>query len=214
VTNGLPSRGTLTAGIQPGRSRFRKFPARLGSSRRACWELAQSLTLALVLITASIAAAQEIDEDHFEAAFLFNVAQFVEWPQGAFQGSGDPVVGCILGESPLGSLLEGAASSNLVGGRKFVVRRITNVQNSNGCHILFASSSEQKHWRSILDGSKNKGVLTVGETEGFAAQGGVANFKREGDRIRIQINLEAAADQKLRISSKLLALSQIVKKVR
>ncbi len=186
----------------------------LGSKRGARGVLPLGFSLVLVLIIASAAPAQEIDEDHFKAAFLFNVAQFVEWPPTAFAGSGDPIIGCILGESSLGGLLEGAAINNLVGGRKFVVRRISDVQQSTGCHILFVSSSQQKHWLSILDGTKSKGVLTVGEMEGFAARGGVVNFKREGNRIRIQINLEAAEDEKLRISSKLLSLSQIVKRAR
>lgn len=188
--------------------------ARFGSNRCNRWELLLRLTLPLVLIAASAARAQEIDENLFKAAFLFNVAEFVEWPHGTFKGSGDPVVGCILGESPLAGLLERGASSNLVGERKFVVRRISNVQGSDGCHILFVSSAEQKHWRSILDWAKNKGLLTVGETEGFAAQGGVVNFRREGDRIRIQINPQAAEDEKLKISSRLLSLSETVKEVR
>jgi hypothetical protein len=185
----------------------------LSSSNRCTrWGLRLALNLVLaVLIMASAAPGQEIDAEQFKAAFLFNVAQFVEWPPGAFKGSADPVVGCILGESSLGSLLKRAASSNLVGDRKFVVRRVSDVRQSDGCHILFVSSSERKRWRSILDGTKSRGVLTVGETEGFALQGGVVNFKREGDRIRIQINLEAAEEEKLRISSKLLSLSQIVK---
>ena len=179
------------------------------------WELRRALTLVLaVLITARAAPAQKIDEDHFKAAFLFNVAQFVEWPLPAFKAASDPVVGCILGGSPLGDLLGRAASRNLVGGRRFVVRRISDARQSDGCHILFVSSSQKKHWRSVLKETARKGVLTVGDTEGFAAQGGVFNFKHEGDRIRIQVNLEAAQEQKLRISSKLLSLSQIVKSAR
>lgn len=178
-------------------------------------ELQSALTFVLaVLITARAAPAQKIDEDHFKAAFLFNVAQFVEWPHPPLKAEIDPVVGCILGKSPLGALLEGTASRNLVGGRRFVVRRISDAQQSDGCHILFVSSSQEKHWRSVLKETAGKGVLTVGDTEGFAAQGGVVNFKREGDRIRIQINLEAAEEQNLRISSKLLSLSQIVKSAR
>jgi hypothetical protein len=54
------------------------------------------------------------------------------------------------------------------------------------------------------------GVLTVGETEGFASQGGIVNFKLEGGRVRLEINIDAAAQAKLRISSKVLNLAQIV----
>jgi hypothetical protein len=59
---------------------------------------------------------------------------------------------------------------------------------------------------------KAGGVLTVGERGGFTAEGGVVNFKLEGNRVRIVINVTAAGQQKLRISSKLLSLAQIVNK--
>jgi hypothetical protein len=54
------------------------------------------------------------------------------------------------------------------------------------------------------------GVLTVGETEGFASQGGIVNFKLEDGRVRLEINIDAAGQAKLRISSKVLSLAQIV----
>ena len=34
-------------------------------------------------------------------------------------------------------------------------------------------------------------ILTIGESEGFIAEGGIANFKLERGRIRIQINPKA-----------------------
>jgi hypothetical protein len=58
----------------------------------------------------------------------------------------------------------------------------------------------------------NSTVLTVGETDNFAAEGGIINFKIEAGSVRVQINLEAARRQQLRISSKLLSLAEIVEK--
>ena len=52
----------------------------------------------------------------------------------------------------------------------------------------------------------------MGESEGFAEEGGVVDFRLEGKKVRIEINLNAAGQQKLRISPKLLSLAQIVKK--
>jgi hypothetical protein len=51
----------------------------------------------------------------------------------------------------------------------------------------------------------------VGDTEGFASVGGIVNFKLDGGMVRFQINVEAAKEKNLRISSKLLSLAQIVK---
>jgi hypothetical protein len=55
-------------------------------------------------------------------------------------------------------------------------------------------------------------VLTVGETDGFAEQGGMVNLKLESGRVQIQINLSAAEEARVRISSKLLSLAQIIQR--
>jgi hypothetical protein len=47
--------------------------------------------------------------------------------------------------------------------------------------------------------------------DGFAAQGGVVNFKLEDGKIRFEINAAAAGQQGLRVSSKLLSVAKIVR---
>jgi hypothetical protein len=63
----------------------------------------------------------------------------------------------------------------------------------------------------ILEGAPSRGTLTVGDTEGFAAEGGIVNLRVEGDKIHIQVNVGAAERQRIRISSRLLGLAEIVK---
>ena len=46
--------------------------------------------------------------------------------------------------------------------------------------------------RRILKKTAGKPVFVVGETPGFAEQGGIINFFLEGDRIRFEINADAA----------------------
>ena len=52
----------------------------------------------------------------------------------------------------------------------------------------------------------------MGEADGFASDGGVVNLKLESGKVRIQINVQAAEREGLRISSRLLSLAQIVDK--
>ena len=58
-----------------------------------------------------------------------------------------------------------------------------------------------------MDGTS---VLTVGDEEGFARRGGVINFLFENDRVRFEINVDAATRARLKISAKLLALAKLV----
>ena len=153
---------------------------------------------------------QAIEEYQLKAAFIFNIAKFVEWPADAFQNPKDPIVVCILGASPFGDALEKAASGKTIDDRRFAIRPVSDMRQAGSCHILFVSSSERKRFRSILGEIASSGILTVGDIESFATEGGVVNLKLDGDKIRIRINVQAAGRERIRISSKLLSLSQVV----
>jgi hypothetical protein len=70
--------------------------------------------------------------------------------------------------------------------------------------------SEKGRVRSILRALKGTGILTIGDFEGFAEQGGAFNFYLEEGKVRFEINDCAARRENLKISSKLLRLARIV----
>jgi len=169
------------------------------------------LCLLLGFVFASAGFAQTIDEYQVKAAFLYNFAKFVEWPVQTFKTDKDPVRICVLGQDPFGSALQDAVAGKSVLGRRFVLSDISSADQVNDCQILFISSSERKRMRSILAELQTMGILTVGECDGFAAEGGIVNFKLSDGRVRLEINVEAAGQAKLRINSSVLSLAQIVK---
>jgi hypothetical protein len=173
--------------------------------------LARRLLSLLGCVLASSLSAQSVNEYEVKAAFLYNFAKFVEWPGQTFRSDKDSLKICVLGEDPFGSALRDTVSGKSLAGRSFAVTDITDVAEAPGCHILFISSSERKHLKSILAGHRMLGILTVGESEGFCAQGGVVNFKLDGGRVGFEINVDAAAQANLRVSAKVLSLAQIVK---
>jgi hypothetical protein len=177
--------------------------------------LVSALMLAAWIAGSSVASvfpqSQEVSEYQIKAAFLYNFAKFVEWPAASFKDSNSPIAICVVGQNPFGAILEETVNGKKLEGRHFVVRNITADQLAGGCHILFVSSSERKHSRAILESIKTPGVLTVGEVDGFAMDGGVINFKLDGGKLRFEINPEAAAKEGLQIRSNLLSLAQIVK---
>jgi hypothetical protein len=168
---------------------------------------------ALLAVGICINPAQgQVDEYRLKAAFLYNFAKFVEWPPQTFKSLTDPIVICILGQNPFGNVLSETISGKVVGGRKFSVRQISDSESPNACPILFVSSSEGKRFRSIVSSLKGAGVLSVGEANGFTAEGGVINFKLDHNIIRLEINAAAAEAAQVRISSKLLSLADVVRR--
>jgi hypothetical protein len=171
-------------------------------------------SLALFLSAWSIACTQgqTIDEYRVKAAFLYNFTKFVQWPPEAFRSPSDPIAICVVGRDPFAGSLEQVVNGKTISGRAFVIVHADGAQQASQCQIVFFSSSESKGSRSLLKGLKKGGRLTVGETENFTAEGGVVNFTLGNGRVGFEINVTAAAEERLQISSKLLSLAHIVKR--
>lgn len=155
---------------------------------------------------------QTMDEYKIKAAFLYNFAKFVDWPPQAFKTPHDPFLICVLGRNPFGDALKEVIRGKSIEGRPFEFRDVRNASEASGCQILFVGSEEGRRFHSILQGPKALGILTVGEAQGFAESGGVINFIRDDGHVHFEINVDAAEQEQLHISSKLLGLAEIVKK--
>jgi hypothetical protein len=145
-----------------------------------------------------------------EAVFLFHFSQFVDWPVQAFPDSSSPIVIGVLGSDPFGAALDDVVRGEMVKGRPLVVRRFQRIEQLTDCHILFVSRSERARLEPIVQTLKGRSILTVSDLEGFAGDGGVIGFVLVDNKIRLRVNLEAARDAGLTLSSKLLRPAQIV----
>lgn len=148
--------------------------------------------------------------DQVKAVFLFNFAQFVEWPDTAFAGPDAPLVIGILGGDPFGAYLDETVRGEMARGRPLVVRRFQRVEDVKNCHILFLSPSEKSRLEAILGSLKGRPILVVSDMPGFLRRGGMVGFAYERNRVRVRINPVAAAAAGLTISSKLLHAVEIV----
>jgi hypothetical protein len=157
------------------------------------------------------ARAQSVSEYEVKAVFLYNFAKFVEWPPDLSSNVNEPFVIGIVGRDPFGDAVEQSLLRNTLNGRALAIRRFKREQDARGCQILFISASERKRLQALLASLQGDPVLTVGDTENFAKAGGVIAFTLEDNRVRFEINVDAAQRAGLRISSKLLSLAKIVR---
>ena len=149
-------------------------------------------------------------EYQIKAVFLFNFAQFVEWPTNAFPEAQGPLVIGVLGENPFGTYLDEIVRGEEVNKRPLVIQHYRRAEEIKTCHILFISQSEMDRLDQILASLKGRSILTVGDAESFAKQGGMIRFITEKNKVRFGINVAAAKAAKLTISSKLLKPAEIV----
>jgi hypothetical protein len=167
-----------------------------------------AVLLALVLAMPVAIPAQAANEYEVKAAFLFNFTRFVDWPPSS--GSGPFCIG-IAGADPFGGALEEFVKGRSAGGHAIAVKHFKPGEESGACEIIFISGEDARKVRAALGRLQHAGVLTVGEGPGFCHSGGVIAFQVENNKIKLEINPDAAQRARLQISSKLLSLAILVR---
>ncbi len=166
--------------------------------------MAYEILACLLLLASAGRAAEGASEYAVKAAFLYNFAKFVEWPARTFAGAADPIVLCVLGENPFGTLLDDAVRDKTVNGRQISVHESKTLSAAAGCHIVFLASDSLDESLSAL---ANKSVLTVSDAESAVDRGAIIGLKLEERKVRFEVNLVAARKARLKLSSQLLKIA-------
>ena len=191
------------------------------------------LIVLLAALLRAVAEEEPLGPAAIKAGVLLNVAEFVEWPTNAFLDAAAPIVLGVLGKDPFGPELDKLLGRKIdrrnieirrfkgslefrgeeTPGRRqegLAEKRSRKARELKACHILFISSSEKEFLVTILKSIGDASVLTVGELPEFTRQGGVVGFVGSGEKILLEVNLDAATEARLKISSKLLSLSRVI----
>jgi hypothetical protein len=165
------------------------------------------LALVLAVAASQIAASDGASEYEVKAAFLFNFAKYVQWPEGTFAGPADRIVICVLGENPFGNLLEDIVKDKRVNGRELAVRETGSLSATAGCQVVFIAATERERVDEILRKLAAQPVLTVGDAESLTDRGVILGLTLREKRVRFEANLIAARRAGLKLSSQLLKIA-------
>jgi hypothetical protein len=117
---------------------------------------------------------------------------------------------CIVGKDPFSPDIEGELRTRTAGSHPIEVKTLRPSDVLNVCHMVFVPATAEDQATRIVRGLKGSSTLTVGETEGFAAMGGIINLTTEGSKLHVEVNLLAAERANLKISANMLVLAKIV----
>ncbi len=158
------------------------------------------------------AETASLKEHELKAAFLYKFTKFIEWPTNTFRDTNAPFVVAVAGNSPCKAELEQIAKERKVNGRDLIIKTIKTPEGLKGAHVLFVSAGEDTRLKDWLAASRAAGILTIGESESFAREGGIINFSIEGERIRFDLNITEAEAAGLKISAQMQKLAKTVRK--
>jgi hypothetical protein len=176
----------------------------------------QLVLLATVLGFATHASAQDpssaSSEYLIKAGYVYNFAKLVEWPASVNgNANGKPIVIGVLGNDDFATVLDRVVDGKKIDDRPFKVKRVKSKElNACGCQILFVAAAESARTDEIIQFQNAANVLTISESPDFARRGGIIALVLKDSKVRFLVNVGAATQASLTISSRLLALATIV----
>jgi hypothetical protein len=149
-------------------------------------------------------------EFHIKALFLYNFANFVEWPTDAFKDAETPLRMCLYGSVPFGGFLDAVDGTRIRDRHLKIIRTSDPADIESGCHILFVGTNHLDTIEKLFKNMNHLFVLSIGNVKGFTDKGGIVNILRTQDQQKFDINLSKAIENGLLIDSDLLSLARII----
>lgn len=146
-----------------------------------------------------------------KAVALEKIAMFITWPGETDKTihSQDFVI-AVLANKKFGNILEDIYRDKKIKDKPVSIIQITTIDELIQCDILFIPSIKTNELQHVLDGLKEKPILTISDTEGFAESGCFINFYEFENKLRFEINQKAMLNTGFSIDFRLLRVSKVI----
>jgi hypothetical protein len=163
-----------------------------------------------VLPTLATAAEPSASEYAVKAAMIYKITKFVTWPEDAFIRKDSPLNICMAQDSPFAKAMSSLAGRKVKSHKiEIITFKEFNAVRAQ-CQVLLVSHKKARQVDAMIAGIGSMPILTIGDSEGFAQQGGIIGLQQEQDHIGFSINVAASERVGLQISAQLLQLGTIV----
>jgi hypothetical protein len=165
----------------------------------------------LVILFGTAHAAEPLPREYqVKAAYLYKLADYVDWPASTFDAPTSPLTICVVGADPFGPALDTATEGERAAGHSIIIKRCSAPEAAATCQVAYITAAKETASTQQLALFVGKPVLTVTDGGGSSAHG-IIDFVIRDDRVRFDIDTRLAAEGGLSISSKLLSLAGTVR---
>jgi len=169
-----------------------------------------SLVVSVVCVWPSYAYTAQT-EYRVKAAFIEKFTRFIEWPESIDRAEGETFHICVIGNGRILDPLNQLALTTSIKNKSIVIRVLDRPERVRHCELIYLSTSNRTIVDAILNVTRDKPILTVGDARGLAKQGIMINFFESSNRLRFEINIDAVKQSGFLISSRLLKVAKIVR---
>lgn len=165
------------------------------------------LSLSLIIGVPGTSRAESVASlSALKAAYTLHFLNLIRW-----EGPDAGLTFCVLGESEAGERMLRMLGDKSVRGRGIRTRRLAlDVSRAERCDALYIPEVHAKQAPALLKRHETTTTVTISDIRRFANEGGVIGFVVVGERLRFDINVQAASRKRLKVSAKLLELARDV----
>lgn len=175
------------------------------------WELfilALGMATLMAGATQAVAQAQNATEYQVKAAYLYNFAKSVEWPEQSLASGAPLAIGVVGGDDEFVDTVRKTVSGRAAGTHAITVKHADSVSELDLCQLIFfRSSAGHKRVQAAISALASAKLLLVGEDDGFLREGGMINLVLKNGTVRFEVDRAALDRAGLRLSPALLALA-------
>ena len=158
------------------------------------------LSLGLLFLT-PIAYSDALPEFRLKAVFLYNFIAYTEWPDHHIT-----INLCIYGDNSFENEID-ALNERSVNAQQIKIHHKTDIESLLDCQVIFISSSAINDVKSILNYLDSKPILTIADSKDAVQHGVVLNMSVVNNKILFEANQQAALQNGLTLSARLLRLA-------
>ena len=162
------------------------------------------LFLSVFTPTWLLAFNSEID---LKAVFIGRFSKFITWPES----DRDKFIITVIDTNPFDSKLDKLYKNKKIHNKSIKIRYVTSIDDIKESDILFITIKNPKEVKKVLKYARENSILTVSDAKGFAQRGGIIQIDFVMRKIKLKINNEASKEAKIKISSSLLNISEVIK---
>jgi len=156
---------------------------------------------------------KEIPRQEYEvkAMFLVLFIRHVQWP--SYSGINDrtkPFNIVVMGGNPFGEHLDVKTAGKRISGKNIKIIYIDDIEDIPECYILFVADMSRNKLTEVIQKTKKKPILIVGDTDGYTQRGVHINLLLVDNRINLEVNETAVHEANLILSDSTLDNSTII----
>jgi hypothetical protein len=153
--------------------------------------------------------AASYEEHALKAAFLYNFADFINWPASANNEPSTVINYCVLKDGLIQSSLKSLINSDLDPKIERNFQLLTDLDKIGRCHLLYLDASDLTTYPNILAVTSGFPILTASDNEGFLERGGMIELARLQSRVKVRLNIDILDEHNFRVSSQLMRLASL-----